>query len=273
MIVTDSITQPGEKRRAFVPTMGALHEGHRVLMRVARERVGAEGEVVVSVFVNPLQFGANEDFDQYPRTLDVDRAVCEAEGVDILFTPTVEEIYGTQPSITLDAGPLGDELEGAARPGHFAGMLTVVAILLHQVAPAIAVFGDKDYQQLELVHRMCRDLSFPITIVGVPTVREEDGLARSSRNAYLSPEERIQAAALPRALKAGQASSSVESVRKAVLMELQAAGLSIDYVEVRSSDLGPAPLEGEARLLIAAYAGSTRLIDNCAVTLVSDGAA
>ncbi len=269
MIVTDVVPSAGGKRRAFVPTMGALHEGHRELMRVAREHVGPHGEVVVSVFVNPLQFGANEDFDVYPRPLDADTSVCEAEGVDILYVPSVETIYGADPSITLNPGPLGAELEGAARPGHFAGMLTVVAILFHQIAPDLAVFGDKDYQQLELVRRMCRDLSIPTNIVGVPTVREADGLARSSRNAYLSKQERQQAAAIPRALAAGCGSTSAEGVRAAAIAELQAADLAIDYVEVRSCDLGTVPCEGEARLLIAVHAGNTRLIDNCPVHLVS----
>lgn len=253
--------------------MGALHDGHRELVRVARQRVGPEGEVVVSVFVNPLQFGANEDFDQYPRTLESDTEACEAEGVDILYTPVVETIYGASPTITVNPGPLGGELEGVERPGHFAGMLTVVAILFNQVAPDYAMFGEKDYQQLELVRRMCRDLSIPVTIVGVPTVRELDGLARSSRNVYLSAAERQRAAAIPRALEAGRAAARLEDVRTAALAELEAAGLQVDYVEVRSNDLGPALPSGEGRLLVAVRAGDTRLIDNCPVHLVSDGSA
>lgn len=273
MIVTDALAPRTGRPRAFVPTMGALHDGHRELMRVAREHVGPEGEVVVSVFVNPLQFGANEDFDQYPRTLDADTAACEAAGVDILYAPTVAAIYGSSPSITVDPGPLGNELEGATRPGHFAGVLTVVGILLHQVAPDFAVFGEKDYQQLELVRRMCRDLSFPVTIVGVPTVRESDGLARSSRNVYLSADERQRAAAIPRALNAGSCATSVEEIQIAAIKELDAAGLDIDYVEVRSNDLGCDVPNGEARLLLAVQAGSTRLIDNGPVHVVSDGSA
>lgn len=273
MIVTDVLAPRSGKPRAFVPTMGALHDGHRELMRVAREYVGPEGEVVVSVFVNPLQFGANEDFDQYPRTLDADTAVCEAAGVDILYAPTVAGVYGSSPSITVDPGPLGDELEGAARPGHFAGVLTVVAILLHQVSPDFAIFGEKDYQQLELVRRMCQDLSFPVTVVGVPTVRESDGLARSSRNVYLSADERRCAAAIPRALEAGNEASSIEGIRTAVIDELNAGGLDVDYVEVRGNDLGPAAPNGDARLLVAVHAGSTRLIDNGPVHVVSDGSA
>ena len=273
MIVADVLSPRNGKPRAFVPTMGALHDGHRELMRVAREHVGPEGEVVVSVFVNPLQFGANEDFDQYPRTLEADRAACEAAGVDILYAPTVAGVYGSSPSITVDPGPLGDELEGATRPGHFAGMLTVVAILFNQVAPDFAMFGEKDYQQLELVRRMCRDLSFPVTVVGVPTVRESDGLALSSRNVYLSADDRRRAAAIPRALKAGSNATSVEQIRDAAMAELNSAGLDIDYVEVRSKDLGSASSDGQARLLVAVHAGSTRLIDNGPVHVVSDGSA
>ena len=273
MIVADVLSPRTGKPRAFVPTMGALHDGHRELMRVAREHVGPEGEVVVSVFVNPLQFGANEDFDQYPRTLEADGAVCEAEGVNILYVPTVGTIYGESPSITVNPGPLGEELEGATRPGHFAGMLTVVAILFNQVAPDFAMFGEKDYQQLELVRRMCRDLSFAVTVVGVPTVRESDGLALSSRNVYLSADDRRRAAAIPRALKAGSNATSVEQIRAAAMAELNSAGLDIDYVEVRSKDLGPASSDGQARLLVAVHAGSTRLIDNGPVHVVSDGSA
>ena len=273
MIVADVLSPRTGKPRAFVPTMGALHDGHRKLMRVAREHVGPEGEVVVSVFVNPLQFGANEDFDQYPRTLEADRAACEAEGVNILYVPTVGTIYGESPSITVNPGPLGEELEGATRPGHFAGMLTVVAILFNQVAPDFAMFGEKDYQQLELVRRMCRDLSFAVTVVGVPTVRESDGLALSSRNVYLSADDRRRAAAIPRALKAGSNATSVEQIRAAAMAELNSAGLDIDYVEVRSKDLGSASSDGQARLLVAVHAGSTRLIDNGPVHVVSDGSA
>lgn len=272
MIITQSASGSSDAPRAFVPTMGALHEGHRALMRVAREYVGASGEVVVSVFVNPLQFGAGEDFDKYPRTLEADAEACEAEGVDVLYAPTVHGVYGANPSITVDAGALGNELEGAARPGHFAGVLTVVAILLHQVAPQFAIFGEKDYQQLELIRRMSRDLSFPVTVIGVPTVRENDGVARSSRNAYLTASERRMASAIPRALEAGRAHTCAGDVRDAAITELQSAGLAIDYVEIRGVDLGPAPDQGEARLLIAVHAGSTRLIDNCPVMLTGDDA-
>jgi pantoate--beta-alanine ligase len=275
MIVTDSMNIESMKAlpknpalaRAFVPTMGALHEGHRTLMREARALVGVEGEVVVSVFVNPTQFGRNEDFDRYPRTFEADSRACAEEGVDVLYAPTVQEVYGEHPEVTVQPGPLGSELEGHARSGHFAGMLTVVSILLHQVGPNIALFGEKDYQQLELVRRMCRDLAFPVAVVGVPTVRERDGLALSSRNAYLSDSARAQAAAIPRALAAGAAHGDrgAGQIRHAALAELEGAGLEIDYVEVRSVDLGPAPQAGPARLLVAVQAGTTRLIDNCSV--------
>lgn len=273
MIVVQEMPKAVERPRAFVPTMGALHEGHRQLMREAREHVGPHGEVVVSVFVNPLQFGANEDFDAYPRTLDADIQACQAEGVDILYAPSVDRIYGPDPSITVQPGALGSELEGAIRPGHFAGMLTVVAILLHQVKPDVAVFGEKDYQQLELVRRMCRDLSFPVSIVGAQTVREADGLARSSRNVYLSEYERNQAKVIPLALDAGIAAAPLgaESVRAAAIATLQQGELDIEYVEVRSPDLGAPPTRGEARLLVAVRAGSTRLIDNCPVRLGEAG--
>lgn len=272
MIVAEVMPPSTDKRRAFVATMGALHEGHRELMRVARDQVGIDGEVVVSVFVNPLQFGADEDFAKYPRTLDSDAAACEGEGVDILYIPSVEQVYGNDPSITVDPGALGGELEGASRPGHFAGVLTVVTILLQQVAPDVAVFGEKDYQQLELIRRLCRDLSFPVTIVGVPTVREEDGLALSSRNRYLSNAERTLASAIPRALRSGAAESTPSGIKEAALAQLQDPGLVIDYVEVRGRDLGPVPSSGEGRLLIAVLVGGTRLIDNCPVTVSSDGA-
>lgn len=272
MIVVTTMPERGSVERAFIPTMGALHEGHRVLMREARKHVGPDGEVVVSVFVNPTQFGANEDFDKYPRTLDADAEACAQEGVDIVYAPTVHQVYGEHPMITVDPGPLGSELEGRTRPGHFAGVLTVVSILLHQVDPVVAMFGEKDFQQLVLVRRLCTDLSFPVRIVGVETVREPDGLARSSRNVYLSEDERRRAQAIPHALHAGAAAArhGAGQARAASVAELEAAGLSIDYVEVRDRDLGPAPNSGEARLLIAVQSGSTRLIDNCRIDVGED---
>ncbi|WP_405788260.1 pantoate--beta-alanine ligase [Streptomyces sp. NBC_01367] len=192
-------------RRAVVMTMGALHEGHATLIRTARELAGPEGQVVVTVFVNPLQFGAGEDLDRYPRTLDADLAIAEEAGADAVFAPAVDEVYpGGDPQVRITAGPMGERLEGATRPGHFDGMLTVVAKLLHLTRPDLALFGQKDAQQLALIRRMVTDLNFPVEVVGVPTVREEDGLALSSRNRYLSAAERGTALALSRALFAGR---------------------------------------------------------------------
>ncbi|MCX5272906.1 pantoate--beta-alanine ligase [Streptomyces virginiae] len=192
-------------RRAVVMTMGALHEGHATLIRTARELAGHEGQVVVTVFVNPLQFGAGEDLDRYPRTLDADLVIAEEAGADAVFAPAVDEVYpGGDPQVRITAGPMGERLEGATRPGHFDGMLTVVAKLLHLTRPDLALFGQKDAQQLALIRRMVTDLNFPVEVVGVPTVREEDGLALSSRNRYLSAAERGTALALSRALFAGR---------------------------------------------------------------------
>ncbi|MEE1756710.1 pantoate--beta-alanine ligase [Streptomyces sp. SP18CS02] len=188
-------------RTAVVMTMGALHDGHAALVRAARERVGPEGFVTVTVFVNPLQFGAGEDLDRYPRTLDADVETAERAGADAVFAPSVDEVYpGGEPQVRITAGPMGERLEGASRPGHFDGMLTVVAKLLHLSRPDVAFFGQKDAQQLALIRRMAGDLNFPVEIVGVPTVREADGLALSSRNRYLSPAERRTALALSAAL-------------------------------------------------------------------------
>ncbi|WP_316780112.1 pantoate--beta-alanine ligase [Streptomyces sasae] len=191
-------------RRAVVMTMGALHEGHATLIRTAREIAGPDGEVVVTVFVNPLQFGAGEDLDRYPRTLEADLKIAEQAGADAVFAPSVDEVYPDgQPQVRVTAGPMGTLLEGASRPGHFDGVLTVVAKLLHLTRPDVALFGQKDAQQLAVIRRMVRDLNFGIEIVGVPTVREADGLALSSRNRYLSADERRTALALSRALFAG----------------------------------------------------------------------
>ncbi|MCB5180027.1 pantoate--beta-alanine ligase [Streptomyces antimicrobicus] len=195
----------GAGPRCVVMTMGALHEGHATLIRTARERAGATGQVVVTVFVNPLQFGPNEDLDRYPRTLQADLVLAERAGADAVFAPSVEEVYpGGDPQVRVTAGPMGERLEGATRPGHFDGMLTVVAKLLHLTRPDVAFFGQKDAQQLALIRRMVTDLNFPVEVVGVPTVREADGLALSSRNRYLSDAERRTALALSRALFAGR---------------------------------------------------------------------
>ncbi|MGD9484658.1 pantoate--beta-alanine ligase [Streptomyces sp. TRM70308] len=207
--------RPGA-RRAVVMTMGALHAGHAELVRAARARVGPAGQVVVTVFVNPLQFGAGEDLDRYPRTLDADLEVAAAAGADVVFAPSVAEVYpGGEPQVRISAGPTGERLEGAHRPGHFDGMLTVVAKLLHLTAPDVALYGEKDAQQLALITRMVRDLNFPVEIAGVPTVREPDGLALSSRNRYLAPHERRTALALSRALFAARDRVTAESALRA----------------------------------------------------------
>ncbi|MGH9252016.1 MAG: pantoate--beta-alanine ligase [Acidimicrobiales bacterium] len=256
---------------AVVMTMGALHDGHIALIRAARDRVGPDGAVMVTIFVNPLQFGTDEDLDQYPRTLDADLEVCRTEGVDLVFAPHGAEMYPDgEPNVTVDPGPLAAELEGAARPTHFAGVLTVVTKLLNLTVPTYAMFGEKDYQQLVLVRRMVDDLDMPYEIVGVPTVREPDGLALSSRNRFLDAGHRSAALALSRALTAGSdagvngAAAVLESAG-AVLEGV--AEVDLDYLELRNPLLGPAPARGEARLLVAARVGSIRLIDNSAVDL------
>ncbi|MFD6531998.1 pantoate--beta-alanine ligase [Streptomyces sp. NPDC060184] len=201
----EALERPAGARRAVVMTMGALHEGHGTLIRAAREAAGPGGQVVVTVFVNPLQFGEAADLDRYPRTLDADLAVASAAGADVVFAPSVEEVYpGGDPQVRITAGPMGERLEGASRPGHFDGMLTVVAKLLHLTRPDEALFGQKDAQQLALVRRMVRDLNFGIVITAVPTVRDADGLALSSRNRFLSPAERRTALALSAALFAAR---------------------------------------------------------------------
>jgi pantoate--beta-alanine ligase len=253
---------------ALVPTMGALHEGHRTLVRAARERAAT---VVVSVFVNPTQFGPGEDFDRYPRTWDADLAALADEGADVVFHPPVDEVYPPGAvGVTVDPGPLGSVLEGAVRPGHFAGVLTVVAKLFGLVRPDVALFGEKDYQQLTLIRSMARELALPVEVVGVPTVREDDGLALSSRNRYLAADQRAAAVAISQALRAGAAAGSrgadaVLSAARAVLAAEPA--LLQDYLELTDTDLGPAPAAGPARLLAAARAGSTRLLDNIAIQL------
>jgi pantoate--beta-alanine ligase len=257
-----------ERVIGLVPTMGALHEGHRALVRTAREQASS---VVVSVFVNPTQFGPGEDFDRYPRTWDADLAALAEEGADIVFHPPVDEVYPPGAvGVTVDPGPLGSVLEGAVRPGHFAGVLTVVAKLFGLVRPDLALFGEKDYQQLTLIRGMARELALGVEVVGVPTVREDDGLALSSRNRYLSPEQRATAVALSRALHAGaeagpQGAEAVLAAARTVLAAEPA--LVQDYLELTDIHLGPAPTAGPARLLVAARAGRTRLLDNAAVTL------
>jgi len=254
-----------EGRVAVVMTMGALHDGHAALLRAARKNADA---VIATIFVNPLQFGPNEDFTRYPRTLGADLAVCEAEGVDVVFTPAHDVIYpGGEPRVRIDPGPLAGELEGAIRPGHFSGVLTVVHKLLRLTDPHVAFYGEKDYQQLTLIKAMAGDLDMGVEIVGAPTVREPDGLALSSRNRYLSADERQLAAALSAALRAGAAAGA--DGPEAVLAAAHAAlgSIEADYLELRAPDLGPAPRAGEARLLVAARIGTPRLIDNASVHL------
>jgi len=258
----------------LVPTMGALHEGHASLMRTAREKVG-DGPVVASIFVNPLQFGAGEDLDRYPRTLEDDLKICEREGVDIVFAPSVEEVYpGGDPQVSLKAGPLGKVLEGKTRPGHFRGVLTVVAKLFGLVRPDVAVFGQKDYQQLALIRRMVLDLNMGVEVVGAETVREHDGLALSSRNRYLDDEQRQQATSLSRTLRAAQEVEGygADVALDAARAELRAAdGVDLDYLVITDADLGvlpdAVPPGTEARILIAARVGTTRLIDNMPLVL------
>jgi pantoate--beta-alanine ligase len=280
----------------LVPTMGALHHGHRALLHRARELAGPHGShspgtVAVSIFVNPLQFGPNEDLDKYPRTLDEDLAVCEAEGVDLVFAPSVREMYPQEQLVRVDPGPTGEILEGEFRPGFFHGVLTVVLKLFSLVRPDTAVFGQKDAQQLVLVRRMSADFGLGIEIEAVPTVRAADGLALSSRNKYLSAEERAVAPALYRALAAGAAAASggPGAVRAAAQAVLDATGPDgtgpdgsgralpagtsprVDYLAladgrsyepVRDDDLS---FHGTAVLAIAARVGTTRLIDNVLV--------
>ena len=262
-------------RVTLVPTMGALHAGHAALVATARAASPDPDAVVVSIFVNPLQFGPGEDLDRYPRTFDADLALCADQGADVVFAPSVEEVYpGGDPQVTVEPGPLGTVLEGATRPGHYRGVLTVVAKLFGLVRPDAAVFGEKDYQQLVLVARMSDDLCMGVDVVGAETVREAGGLALSSRNAYLTPAQRNAARALSRALSAGAAAGAAGA--RAVLASAQTVldgepAVDLDYLALTSPALVEPPASGEARLLVAARVGSTRLIDNVAVRLGDSG--
>jgi pantoate--beta-alanine ligase len=271
--VRDGLGRPA----VLVPTMGALHQGHRALLRRAREMSSPNGSVMVSVFVNPLQFGAGEDLGRYPRSLDQDLAVCAEEGAAVMFAPSREEMYPREPLVTVDPGPVGRLLEGSSRPGFFVGVLTVVLKLFHIAVPDAAVFGQKDAQQLALVRRMTADLDLGVHIEAVPVVRDPDGLAVSSRNVYLSPEERSTALALSRALEAGvEAAASgpaaVLAAARAVLDKAAAADppLALDYLAVVDPVTFTAAGDdyaGPALLLVAARVGATRLIDNAQVAL------
>ena len=255
----------------LVPTMGALHAGHRALLRAARAAAGRSGSVIVSIFVNPLQFRPGEDLDRYPRTLDDDLAMCAQEGVRAVFAPSAAEMYpGGPPRVTVDPGPAGQVFEGEFRPGFFGGVLTVVLKLFHLVRPDVAVFGEKDAQQLALVRRLVADTDLSLTIEPVPTVRDPDGLATSSRNRYLSAAERELALTLPRALYAGQARASAAAALSAAQEVLRGEpALAVDYVAVVDPrTFGPAG-PGPALIVAAVTVGGTRLIDNVPVVLTA----
>ena len=255
---------------AVVMTMGALHEGHATLIREARALVGETGCVIVTDFVNPTQFGAGEDFERYPRSLEADVLLSGAAGADLVYAPTVTEIYGDASFITVDPGPLGDILEGAARPGHFRGMLTVVAKLLHLTASDSALFGEKDYQQLVLITEMVRQLNFPTKVVAVGTVREPDGLAMSSRNRYLSTQERALASVVPSALaqtvQMANDQGAAAGVNAGLAVLAAIPGVAVDYLTVTDPMLGAAK-PGPGRALIAVRVGQTRLLDNLPCTV------
>jgi len=266
----------GMKRVVLVPTMGALHEGHVHLVRVARELAGSDGLVGVSIFVNPLQFGPKEDFSRYPRELEADAAKCEAAGCDVIFAPPVEEVYHADRSIMILEKSLSTVLCGASRPGHFDGVCTVVAKLFNYFQPDDAVFGKKDYQQLAIIRRMVQDLNFPITLHGIDTVREADGLAMSSRNRYLSAEEREQAPALQQALRMAQGAWSRGQTSAVSLLALarehieQHAPLGrIDYLSVVDADTLQAveTFEDKGLIALAVFFGQARLIDNIELSL------
>jgi pantoate--beta-alanine ligase len=256
----------------LVPTMGALHDGHRSLLRLARQRADS---VLVSIFVNPLQFGPGEDFDRYPRTMESDLEICAQEGVSVVFAPSGREMYPAPPQVTVDPGPVGRLLEGEFRPGFFSGVLTVVLKLLQLTAPDAAVFGEKDAQQLALIRQMVADLDLGVQILGAPIHRDPDGLAASSRNAYLSAAERAAALMLPRALAAAQAAAAVgpAAALAAAAAVLDAAAADppakVDYLTLADpltfTEVAP-DHTGPARLLVAARVGSTRLIDNALLT-------
>ena len=266
MIVTESIaalegalTRPAPT--SLVPTMGALHDGHRALLAAAR--AGHE-RVVMSLFVNPSQFGAGEDLDRYPRPLEADLAIAGNAGVDVVFAPSASEIYPAGFATAVDPGPLADELCGASRPGHFAAVATIVTKLFGLVRPQTAYFGAKDYQQLTIVKRTAVDLSLGVAVVGVPTVREPDGLALSSRNIFLSPAERAQARTLSAGLHAaatiyGAGEREARALTRACRAEL---AVEPEYLELRDRELGPYGPDRPAVLLVASQFGTTRLIDN-----------
>ena len=265
--VGEAQAKPDAKRRVLVPTMGALHKAHGELIRVAREAAGEAGEVAVSIFVNPLQFEPGSDYERYPRPEKADEEFCGDAGADLLFRPSAEEVYPIGRSTFVEETSLSSTLEGKSRPGHFRGVCTVVAKLFNILAPDAAVFGEKDFQQLAIIRRMVRDLNFNIEIIAVPTVREEDGLACSSRNQYLNPEERKQAVALYKALMAAKnvgrkPAKDVVALAQKVIGEAPLA--RIDYVGVADAEtLKPVEMvAANSVLLLAVFFGKTRLIDN-----------
>jgi len=269
-----AIRRRGAGRVVLVPTMGALHRGHAVLVEEARDLAGEDGLVVVSVFVNPTQFGAGEDFESYPRDLEADAVLCEEAGADLMFAPEAGGMYAADASVRVDEQALSLHLCGESRPGHFSGVCTVVAKLLNITGADIAVFGRKDRQQLAVIERMVRDLDFPTKIVGVPTVREEDGLAMSSRNRYLDDEQRAEAVRLPYGLKLALEAYFAGEREASVLEEIVADTLApcpfarVDYIEVvDAGSLRPVErVDGDAVLAAAVFFGSTRLIDHVDLT-------
>ncbi len=270
----DALRQQLPGQVVVVPTMGALHEGHRSLIRLAKETAES---VVVTVFVNPLQFGPAEDLGRYPRTLDADVAMCEEEGVSLVFAPAVEVMYPRPQLVQVCAGPMAERFEGAARPGHFDGVLTVVAKLFHVVRPDVAVFGQKDAQQLALVRRMVGDLALPVRVVAAPVVRDADGLATSSRNRYLGPVERERALALSRALHAAAHAAATGATAAGVVVAARAVFAASDVVPDYVALVDPETFEpltdarDEALLVVAAKVGTTRLIDNLMLAFPREG--
>jgi pantoate--beta-alanine ligase len=274
---TDAAQAHARARRSrsiLVPTMGALHRGHLELIRAARERAGTGGEVALSIFINPLQFEPGSDFDKYPRPQEQDEQACREAGIDVLFRPRCNEMYFADHSVFIDETELSRGLCGASRPGHFRGVCTVVTKLFHLLAPAAAVFGEKDHQQLAIMRRMVRDLGFPLEIVSVPTVREADGLALSSRNRYLNARERAEAPVLYRSLQAAKdlvargESSAAKLITVTTNMIASIEGARVDYISIVDSNTLE-PLEivpTNARMLLAVFIGKTRLIDNIRLT-------
>ena len=265
--IAEAQAQQHAKRRVLVPTMGALHKAHGEMVRVAREHAGRDGEVALSIFVNPLQFEPGSDYERYPRPEKTDEEFCRNAGVDFLFRPSVAEMYGDDRSVFVEESSLSSTLEGKSRPGHFRGVCTVVAKLFNVLSADAALFGEKDFQQLVIVRRMVRDLNFKTDIIAVPTLREEDGLACSSRNQYLSLEERKQATVLHKALRAA-ANAGNKSAREIVDLVSKVIGEAplarIDYVELVDTETlqQVETIRPNSLLALAVFFGKTRLIDN-----------